>query len=99
MRSLASRATEPESLDVGVPEGEALASLGDLRFVNRWLGGRGRLLEAVRPHLQGARPLLLDVGCGSGDVAAFLARACGGSVRAVGADLKLLHVRQAPAEV
>jgi len=37
---LSTRATEPEQLDEGVPEAEALQSLRDLRFVNRWLGNR-----------------------------------------------------------
>jgi SAM-dependent methyltransferase len=97
---LSRRATDPEALDVGVGDAEALASLGDLRFVNRWLGGRRHLLEAVRPHLEASpSPALLDVGCGSGDVAAFIARGIARPVTAVGADLKLLHVRQVPPEV
>jgi SAM-dependent methyltransferase len=94
------RATDPESLDVGVPEPEALASLGDLRFVNRWLGGRNTLRAAVRPYLLSShRPRLLDVGCGSGDVASFLTRSMPRPVQAVGVDLKLLHVRQVPRDV
>ena len=93
------RATDPEDLDVGVAESEALESLGDLRFVNRWLGGRGALRDVVRPHLAASTaPSLLDVGCGSGDVAAFLARTAPRPVLAVGADLKLLHVQQVPRE-
>ena len=31
---------DPELLDEGVPDDEARRSLGDLRFVNRWLGNR-----------------------------------------------------------
>jgi ubiquinone/menaquinone biosynthesis C-methylase UbiE len=97
---LSQRATDPESLDVGVPEAEALASLGDLRFVNRWLGGRDRLRTTVQPYLLSSdRPRLLDVGCGSGDVSSFLARSMPRPVQAVGLDLKMLHVRQAPREV
>jgi SAM-dependent methyltransferase len=100
MIDLHQRATEPESLDIGVPEAAAMASLRDLRFVNRWMGGRGSLQRVVAPHLAAAaRPSLLDVGCGAGDVAAFLARSADRPVRAVGVDLKLLHVRQAPLEV
>jgi SAM-dependent methyltransferase len=100
MVDLRARATDPEELDIGVPAEEALQSLGDLRFVNRWLGARGALRAAVLPHLAPSPlPRLLDVGCGSGDVASFLARSAGHPLLAVGADLKLLHVRQVPREV
>jgi len=93
------RATDTERLDEGVPEGEALASLADLRFVNRWLGNRPRLVQAVRPYLtSSARPRLLDVGCGSADLPAAIARGAP-SVMAVGVDIKLLHVRKGPREV
>jgi SAM-dependent methyltransferase len=91
----AARSAEPEKLDLGVPETEALASLGDIRRVNRWLGGRRSLLAAVRPYLRpGSR--VLDVGCGSGDLPAFLRAEVPFPIFAVGLDLKLLHVRQAP---
>jgi SAM-dependent methyltransferase len=96
---LARRATDPERLDEGVPEGEALASLADLRFVNRWLGNRLRFLQAVRPYLRSSpRPRLLDVGCGSADLPAAVARAEPGVV-AVGVDIKLLHLGAGPREV
>jgi SAM-dependent methyltransferase len=93
------RATEPERLDEGVPEQEALASLADLRLVNRWLGNRPRVIAAVRPYLaRSARPRLLDVGCGSADVPAEVTRALP-RVLAVGVDVKLLHLRAAPSAV
>ena len=95
---LSRRATEPELLDEGVPEEEALKSLRDLRRVNRWLGGRRALARALRPFLTpGAR--LLDVGCGSADLPAWLAGRSPRPRLVVGLDRKWLHVRQAPAVV
>ena len=100
MIDLRTRATDPEALDVGVPAEEALRSLADLRFVNRWLGNRGRFLDAVLPYLRSsARPRLLDVGCGSGDVTAALRRALGGTLAAAAVDIKLLHLQAAPREL
>lgn len=94
------RATEPELLDADVPASEAALSLRDLRWVNRWLGGRRSLLHAVGPLLDGApRPRLLDVGCGSGDMPAAVLQACGPRLLAVGVDLKHSHLLQAPATI
>ena len=93
-----SRATDPEILDLGVDDEEARRSLADLRFVNRWLGGRRAIARAVLPHLRpGSR--LLDVGCGSGDLPAFLIREARVPFLAVGLDVKALHLREAPPEV
>jgi len=95
---LRSRATAPELLDLGVPEAETLRSLADLRFVNRRLGNRSALLRAVREHLPpGGR--LLDVGCGSADLPAFLLSRLPGPLFAVGLDVKVVHLRAAPAPV
>jgi SAM-dependent methyltransferase len=97
---LRTRATDPEALDLGVAPDEALRSLADLRFVNRWLGNRGRFVGAVLPYLQGsARPRLLDVGSGSGDVPAVLRRALGGRLAVAAVDIKLLHLQAAPPEL
>jgi SAM-dependent methyltransferase len=98
MLDLRERSREPERLDLGVEEAEAVRSLADLRLVNRWLGGRRHLLRAVRPFLyEGAR--VLDVGCGSADLPALLLEAVPARIVVVGVDLKLLHLRQAPPEV
>ena len=100
---LSRRSNEPELLDgAHCPPDEVVKSLSDLRFVNRWFSARGRLLREVARHMPpGGR--LLDVGCGSGDVAAYLQSRLsparwkrGGPVRAVGVDLKPLHLRHAP---
>jgi SAM-dependent methyltransferase len=97
---LSRRATDPELLDEGVPDDEALRSLADIRFVNRWLGNRGRLARAVLPYLQSsARPRLLDVGCGTADIPAHLLRAAPRSTIAVGVDIKMLHLAAAPRAV
>jgi ubiquinone/menaquinone biosynthesis C-methylase UbiE len=100
MIDLQARADLPEALDVGVPPDEARRSLADIRFVNRWLGNQGRFLSAVLPYLRASpRPRLLDVGCGSGDVPLRLRRALDGRLAAVGVDIKLLHLQDAPAEL
>ncbi len=101
MMDLSRRARDPEQLDLGVDEDEAARSLGDLRWVNRWLGGRRAIVGTVVPHLVGGggRPSLLDVGCGSADLPALLVESTGGRLLAVGADLKVAHLRQAPSLV
>ena len=92
---LRTRATDRELLDIGVDAAETRKSLGDLRFVNRWLGNRGALLRTVRDHLPpGGR--LLDVGCGSADLPAFLLSRLPGPPRAVGLDVKVAHLQAAP---
>jgi len=97
---LARRATDVERLDAGVPDDEALRSLADLRFVDRWLGNRRAFTSAVLPFLGGAmRPRILDVGCGSGNVLSGLRRAAGGRAIAVGVDIRLLHLNAAPADI
>jgi ubiquinone/menaquinone biosynthesis C-methylase UbiE len=98
MSLLDTRATERELLDEGVSERETLRSLGDLRFVNRWLGNRRALLRAVGPHLPPGGTLL-DVGCGSGDVPAFLHDRLPGHPSAVGLDVKLVHLTAVPPSV
>jgi SAM-dependent methyltransferase len=78
-----------------VSDDETARSLADIRFVNRWLGGRRALLQAVRPYLRpGGR--LLNVGCGSADLPALVLRRLPGPLLAVGLDLKPSHLRHAP---
>jgi SAM-dependent methyltransferase len=97
---LSCRATDTELLDEGVPESEALESLEDLRRVNRWLGTHRRLLKVVRPFLERSpEPRLLDVGCGSADIPERIRRSFARPLLAVGVDIKLLHLRQAPPAV
>ena len=100
MIDLRRRATEPELLDTGVAEAEALASLADLRFVNRWLGNRASLAAAALPYLRASpRPRLLDVGCASADLPVFLQARSPRPLIAVGVDVKALHLAAAPREV
>ena len=100
MIDLARRATDIERLDEGVPDDEALRSLADLRFVDRWLGNRRAFTSTVLSFLRGAaHPRILDVGCGSGDVLSGLRRSAGRGATAVGADLKLLHLQGAPPDI
>jgi SAM-dependent methyltransferase len=98
----------PASTDAVSPEPEILdredldratveAALGELRRVNRWLLGHGPVRRALLARLLAgpAEQLLLDLGTGSGEVAAGLARraaAAGRSVRVVGVDRKLAHL-------
>jgi ubiquinone/menaquinone biosynthesis C-methylase UbiE len=97
VKDLSRRANDPELLDEGVAPEEALRSLGDLRFVNRWLGNRAKLLRVVRPELEAsAKPSLLDVGCGSGDVPVWIASQVRRPVSVVGVDVKALHLQASP---
>ncbi len=93
--SLRRRASGPELLDDGVPEAEALRSLRDLRFVNRWLGDLGAAARAVERQLP-ERGRLLDVGAASGDLPRRVICKSRGAVFAVGLDAKSLHFRFAP---
>jgi len=73
VRDLARRSRETELLDAGVPAEEAHRSLADLRFVNRYLGDWSALRAALAPLLDGqAAPRVLDVGCGSAELASLL---------------------------
>jgi len=95
---LSRRSTETELLDTGVPAGDALASLADLRRVNRWLGARAALLEAARPCLASPGARLLDLGCGSADIPAFVRRRLP-HVVPIGIDVKPLHLGEVPGSV
>ncbi len=95
------RATDPERLDIeALPESEVAASLADLRWVNRNLGGLSACRRLVTPFLAGnGRLRVLDVGCGSGDVAAAVAELGQGRIDIVGLDLKPSHLRCVPPPV
>lgn len=64
--------------DPGIPAEEMSRSLEDLSLVHRWWGSAGaleRFLVREIRRLGIARPVLVDVGAGSGDVTRRLARA------------------------
>ena len=96
------RRPDPELLDGdGVSPSEAEASLADIEWVHRRLGGRAmvrrRLLPlfATLPARQGALSVL-DLGCGSGHVGRDLLAAAAESgvrLRVVGLDRKASHAR------
>jgi ubiquinone/menaquinone biosynthesis C-methylase UbiE len=77
------RAAGRELLDGAVESiSELEENLADIERSNRWLGG----YSAVEFALDGLRPqTILDVGCGSGDAANFLAR----KARAARRDLRI----------
>lgn len=98
------RRPDPELLDAdGVSSSEAEASLADIEWVHRRLGGRAlvrrRLLPllATLPARQGALSVL-DLGCGSGHVGRDLLAAAAESgvrLRVLGLDRKTSHARLA----
>jgi ubiquinone/menaquinone biosynthesis C-methylase UbiE len=99
MERLPAAAAE-ELLDQPLAYDETERSLRELDRVNRWLFGALPLRRALLPLLPRARPpaappLVLDLGTGSGEVAAELAGAAarrGTPVRVVGLDRKLSHL-------
>ncbi len=99
------RALADEILDGDLPAGDAEASLSDIEWVHRNLGGRLILRRRLLPLLETLagperRPLsLVDLGCGSGHVGRDLVDAFarrGGALTVLGCDFKLAHARLAP---
>jgi SAM-dependent methyltransferase len=96
------RRPDPEFLDSdGVSSSEAEASLADIEWVHRRLGGRALVRRRLLPLLadlparQGALSVL-DLGCGSGHVGRDLLAAAveaGVRLRVLGLDRKTSHAR------
>ena len=87
-----------ELLDTDVSSHDSEASLRDIEWVHRRLGGRRMVRRRLAPLLSelGPGPLtLLDVGCGSGHVAKDLQDLADGGATAYGVDLKVVHARLA----
>lgn len=88
----------PELMDsptLGLAETER--ALADLERINRWTLGLMAAQRALQKHLviDGRRQTLLDIGTGSGQVSAELARDClrrGVTLRVIGLDHKLCHL-------
>ena len=84
------RLEQPHSF--GGPDGETARSLANLHVTNRQFGGARSILGPLGGLLaarRGATVRVLDIGCGSGDIARALtvrAHAAGVRVRAVGVD-------------
>ena len=93
------RAPSEELLDGTLAPEEAEASLADIERVHRLLGGRPIVRRALVPVLlavPSARPVLLDLGSGSGHVGRALAAALarrGRGLVTVDLDRQLLHAR------
>jgi ubiquinone/menaquinone biosynthesis C-methylase UbiE len=88
----------PEILDVGsaLPE-EVARALADLRRINRWLAGRGVLLDMLAAEAGRAKLecfSFLDVGAGSGDLGAAVLQRFP-RARVVLCDLKPQHLKNA----
>ncbi|MGE5345692.1 MAG: methyltransferase domain-containing protein [Acidithiobacillales bacterium] len=98
------RVPSEEILDGDVSPLEAEASLSDIEWVHRRLGGRVLLRRHLLPLLEriaggpGTRLSMLDLGCGSGHVGRDLVQAFarrGGPLDVLGLDLKISHARLA----
>jgi len=98
------RVSTEEILDGDVPAEEAEASLSDIEWVHRNLGGRQILRRRLLPLLasiagtSGLPLSLLDLGCGSGHVGRDLVEAVarrGGRLDVFGLDRKVGHARLA----
>ena len=87
----------------GGPGGRTVQSLDNLRVANRYFGGASSVLRPLGALLETRRPgvvRVLDVGCGSGDIARALvarARAAGVRLRVVAVDADPLVVGHAAA--
>lgn len=89
------RRLDPEWMDRdGIARADLEGALGDIRTVNRRLGGSSTLVRAVAPHLRGGpRPFtILDVGTGGADLPVDLVAAG----RAAGADVRVVAVDRDP---
>lgn len=76
---------------------ETQRALTDLERINRWTLGLMAARRALKPHLveNGRRRTLLDIGTGSGQLSAALARDSlrhGIALRVIGLDYKLTHL-------
>jgi SAM-dependent methyltransferase len=90
-----------EILDLGTASDQQVReSLGDLRRLNAWLGGRRVLGMLIAEQLRRTsldRFSLLDVGTGSGDLPEYVARRFDGRIRGpgiVGIDRQLRHLHE-----
>ena len=90
-----------EILDLGTASDQQVReSLGDLRRLNEWLGGRRLINKLIAEQLRRTgleRFSMLDVGTGSGDLPDYVARRYDGRIRGpgiVGLDRQLRHLRE-----
>ena len=100
--NFAIRSKEAELIDGSdYNQAELIESLGDLRRINRWLGGKRALATHLFPMIKAAgrkRIRLLDVGTGSADIPEMIvnwARANGLQIEFIVLDLNEFAARQA----
>lgn len=61
--------------DPGVAEKEVVQALNELETINRWLGGYGVILNALKNISHGNQPMsVMDLGCGGGDTLRVIAK-------------------------
>jgi ubiquinone/menaquinone biosynthesis C-methylase UbiE len=99
------RSLEPERIDTGdYTEDEYRTFLREIRFINRWIGDRWALRKSLLKQIteyNSSQFSVLDVGAGSGEILAEIARYARGSNRTaqlVGLDLNPLSADSIAAE-
>jgi len=100
MPNLSTRSQHPEKMDdPSVPEGEVRKALAEIERINKWLGGYRVVLDALDRLDWPREPVvIMDLGCGGGDVLRAVSRWADKKqrrVRLVGIDMNPAMTRYA----